>query len=176
MQNFESIESYLTHARRMICKFGGRHSKKLLSDEDCVGEVAGSIMRADWNYKEDHIKNKKACSPSTLRCVYAKNAIFSIIEDWAKRGRIKTSPINDFIPGDNAQNPSFIVEQKDYISYLMDNSGLTAKQAGCVERYYFDNMTLKETGNYYGFSYEAARKHIESAQKKMRKEVGNYCE
>jgi len=176
MQNFESIESYLTHARRMICKFGGRHSKKLLSDEDCVGEVAGSIMRADWNYKEGCIKNRKTCSPSTLRCVYAKNTIFSIIKDWTRRSRIKTSPITDLIPEKYTQNPSLIAEQNDYISHILEKSGLTEKQVGCVEKYYFDNMTLKETGNYYGFSYEAARKHIESAHNKIRKKVGDYYE
>jgi hypothetical protein len=177
MQNFETIESYLIQAQKMICRFGGRHVGKLLKDDDCVGDVAGGIMKADWQYRENNLgKDGKICGVGTFRCVYAKNIIFSIIKNWTKLGKIKIKPITESIPDKTNIDPSKIVEQNDYISHMLNNSHLSDTQKGCIEKYYFYDMTLQETGNYYNFSCEAARKNIKNGCKKINETMANYYE
>lgn len=159
-QNFDSLENYLTIAKKTIRTFGPQlqisknQINNLVNSEDAVSEIARHIMMADWKYQPH-----KGRTPHSWRNQCAKWAL----QDYIGLSKTKANKINqslDMSIDENENVPlySILVDQgtnnplklvndadrkqriKKYINFLLDNSNLTKIQKQCIKLYYIDSI------------------------------------
>ena len=173
-QQYETLQSYLNQAKRMIIKFGGKLAPQIIQDDDKIGEVATAIMCADWKYQEDYYGfENKPCLLSTLRCVYVKTALLKIYCKNLKN--IPCHPLQD-VETKFGKNLLDNVDNKEYISHLLNTRGVTQKQRDYITKYYFEGMNLQETGNYFGVTRQAVECVISTAFNTIRQYVQEFGE
>lgn len=191
--NFESLDFYITLAKKIIAKTGSRSSssltKKMLKDEDAISFVANSLMMGDWRWKDGEDKNYKSLYSYRNQCgIWAiktyltkfykqKNSNKKMISNFSLNHMCddETSELTHVIPDEKQINPIDILidgETKeslcDMIHKIIDSDILSDKQKDFIKLYYFENMTLEKIGNLYGVTREAIRQSIKNSLQKIR--------
>lgn len=188
---FDSLNEYLTMAKKAIAKFSNRFyqglSTKMLKDEDAIASVANAIMMADWrwdeNYQNDKGTKKTRYSYRNQCALWAIQTYVS--KDQKKNKRMKKKVYSlDFVlsEDDNADSaqaftqdfssltPEEILSKKEekqqlsnLIERLLSLDCLTSRQKDYIRLYYFESYTFEKIGQKYGITREAVRQGLNKA-------------
>lgn len=192
-QEFESLSTYITLAKKIISKFAPSFysslRQELLSNEDAIADIASAIMVGDWKWDKDRtgFEGKKKTRYS-YRNQCGIWAIKTYITNKYKKQNNHLSLENtssefdttfsEHIADKEEYDPSTIAENKEYHENLKNNiddilySGLiTEKQAEQIKQYYFEDKTLSEIGSDYGVTREAIRQNIQKGLSKIKQYV-----
>lgn len=187
---FESLDFYLTLAKKMIAKFSKNTPKYMLADDDAISFVANAIMMGDWRWKDD--KND-----TTMKSLYSYRnqcAIWAIktyltynskqqkkfdkkiynastyaLED-EEMSIMDIIPSSELTPIENLIEAESTTEILDLVRVIIseDNKILTDKQKECLQLYFIDGWTLAEIGKHFNITKEAIRQSIKKALTKLR--------
>lgn len=192
-QQFESLSTYITLAKKIISKFAPSFysslRQELLSNEDAIADIASAIMVGDWKWDKDRtgFEGKKKTRYS-YRNQCGIWAIKTYITNKYKKQNNHLSLENknpdfdtsfaDHLSDKIEYDPATLAEDKEYHENLRQNiddilySGLiTEKQAEQIKQYYFEDKTLSEIGNEYGVTREAIRQNIQKGLAKIKQYV-----
>lgn len=188
---FDSLEEYLVLAKKAISAFAnnfyGGLSRKMLSDEDAVSNIAYAIMLADWRYDENykgtraakktrysyrnqcalwaiqsHVTKNKKNKKKTM-----KNKVYSLdhsIDDENHTNyysyindTTSVEPIQEMINDEEARI------KRHKINKLVETARLSERQREYIELYYYKDMTFDQIGQKYSLTREAVRQSIKKA-------------
>lgn len=191
--NFESLDFYITLAKKIIAKTGSRSSssltKKMLKDEDAIAFVANALMMGDWRWKDSEEKNYKSLYSYRNQCgIWAIKTYLTKFykNQHSKKKTISSYSINhchiddgaelgDITPDSRQCDPIDIIieqEDKESLSQLIENilssDLLSDKQKQYIRLYFFDNLTLEKIGNMHGVTREAIRQSIKVSLEKIK--------
>lgn len=177
---FDSLDSYISLAKKTISKFGPKFynglSVEMLKNEEAISDVATALMYADWRF--DANREGKSGQKKTLYSYRNQCAIWAIktyiTNKYKKRKDYSMDFDNDSdqtmnaLIADNKQKQpiDIILENEQSIELsksmeaLLDNDVLSSKQKQQIRMYYFDNATLSTIGKKFGVSREAVRQNI----------------
>jgi len=187
--NFQSLDFYLTLAKKNIAKFADQicqgSSKKMLASEDAIANVANGIMMADWRWDE----NKKGSKTGKSKTQYSYRnqcAIWAIqsyiTRQYGKKNSISNKALSldkdyhdelnlkNLIPSDshNSILDKLIESEqnenlKEDIETLLDSNILTERQAQYIKMYFFEEMTLENIGKEFNITREAVRQGLKKS-------------
>jgi RNA polymerase sigma factor (sigma-70 family) len=191
--NFESLDFYITLAKKIIAKTGSRSSssltKKMLKDEDAIAFVANALMMGDWRWKDNEEKNYKSLYSYRNQCgIWAIKTYLTKFykSQKSKKKMVSSYSLNhnhiddggevcDMISDSRQSDPvDLIIEREDkeslsdMISKILESDILSDKQKDFIRLYYFEDMTLEKIGNIYGVTREAIRQSIKVSLEKIR--------
>lgn len=179
-QQFDSLDSYISLAKKTISKFAPKFynglSKEMLMNEEAISDVATAIMYADWRYDDTRVgKTGMKKTKYSYRNQCAIWAIKTYISN-KYRSNSKIQSINnvkddedvslDLIDTKQRQPQDILMEiefhdiLKQNLEELLDNELLSEKQKQQIKMYYYDDMTLSEIGKKFNISREAVRQNI----------------
>lgn len=181
----DNVYDYLTIAKKTINKFApNAYKRTLLSNEDCVSNIAHQIMMADWRWD----KNYKSKEGRTKTKYSYRNqcAIWSILSTIEKISKSKNNlslsfaltednfDLTDVLKDDKQKTPEDVLEDKErsYVvsNILSDEETLSEKQINYLKLYFIDGLTYEAIGKMHNnITREAVRQYIERAIKKVRK-------
>ncbi|NBT09090.1 MAG: sigma-70 family RNA polymerase sigma factor [Chitinophagia bacterium] len=188
--NFDSLDHYVTLAKKSIAKFSNQFyqglSAKMLKDEDAISSVANAIMMADWRWDENY-QNEKGTKKTrySYRNQCALWAIQTYItKDHKKDKKFKKkfysldhvvesdddSTAHNFTQDEKMMSPDDILIQKEdkeeltkLIESLLSLDCLTPRQKDYIRLYYFESYTFEKIGQKYGITREAVRQGLNKA-------------
>ncbi|MFM7795447.1 MAG: sigma-70 family RNA polymerase sigma factor [Candidatus Nitrosotenuis sp.] len=194
---FDSLNEYITLAKKSIAKFANRFyqglSTKMLKDEDAIASVANAIMMADWRWDENY-QNEKGTKKTrySYRNQCALWAIQTYVSKDQKRNKkLKKSKVYslDFVLNDDDSSesakaftqdfslltPDEILskkEDKEQLSSLIESllslDCLSSRQKDYIRLYYFESYTFEKIGKKYGITREAVRQGLNKAIETIR--------
>lgn len=191
-QKFETLDTYILLAKKIISKFAGSFysslRSELLNNEEAVSEIAEALMIADWkwdaNRKGHEGKSKTRYSYRNQCGIWAIKTYIS--NKYKKKNRnVSINHISDDvsdvtnyinnIPEKTEGDPAKIVADEEertmickYINDILDSEILSEKQKDQIVDYYFHNKTLLEIGKRYGVTREAIRQNIQKGLSRIR--------
>lgn len=192
-QQFDSLSTYITLAKKIISKFAPTFysslRQELLSNDDAIADIASAIMIGDWKWDKDRTgfegKKKTRYSYRNQCGIWAIKTY--ITNKYKKQNNNlsleNTNPefdtsFSEYIADKEEYDPSAIAEEKEYHENLKINineilySGLiTEKQAEQIKQYYFEDKTLSEIGSEFGVTREAIRQNIQKGLSKIKQYV-----
>ena len=189
MSQFDTLESYISTAKKIIAKYNTRSSSSggnLLKNEDIISDVASAIMYADWKWDSERvgkITGKKKTKYS-FRNQCAIWAIKTYMTNKHKKKKINIIDIDlqdskeflgSYIEDYRNNDPYLETETNEYhkdidilVSEIMNSDILSEKQKDQIQKYYIDDMTLSQIGDEYGVTREAVRQNIKKGLKIIR--------
>ena len=188
---FESLEFYVTLAKKIIAKMGGRlnsgMSKSMLKNEDAISFVANAIMMGDWRWKENTDINKQtqykslysyrnqcgiwAIKTYITKSYKNKNKDYSLnhcsIDDGGELESIiqdhsQAEPVDILISNEDRDTKSYLIKE------ILTSELLSEKQKEYIKLYFFENLTLEKIGKKFGVTREAVRQSIKVSIKKIK--------
>jgi len=188
---FESLEFYVTLAKKIIAKMGGRlnsgMSKSMLKNEDAISFVANAIMMGDWRWKENTDINKQtqykslysyrnqcgiwAIKTYITKSYKNKNKDYSLnhcsIDDGGElesiiQDRSQAEPVDILISNEDRDTKSYLIKE------ILTSELLSEKQKEYIKLYFFENLTLEKIGKKFGVTREAVRQSIKVSIKKIK--------
>lgn len=175
-KEYESLQTYITLAKKMISKFAPKFYKALayemLSNEDAISDVANAIMTADWKFDSNRIG--KTTGQQKTKYSYRNQCAIWAIKSYIS-AKYKKSTKNNIsydntlfadLDKSSADPLDILIEEeseylkKHYISQILESNILTEKQKEQIKLYYFSGMTLSEIGKLYGVTREAIRQNL----------------
>lgn len=183
-KQFDSLDTYICLAKKIISKFGPKFynglSSEMLKNPDAVSEVATAIMYADWRFDPD--RKGKSGQQKTIYSYRNQCALWAIktyiTSKYKKRKDISldfdndsesTKMSNTIIDHKNPCPLSILIdkEEKDNIrsdiEQILNSNLLSDKQKEQIKMYYFEDKTLSAIGKKFGVSREAVRQNIKRA-------------
>jgi RNA polymerase sigma factor (sigma-70 family) len=177
-QQFDSLDSYITLAKKIISKFAPTFYNGL--------HIASALITADWKWDKDRVGfNGKGKTRYSYRNQCAIWAIKTYISNKYKKknNTLSIDNITDDIKtfagtlaDSSVSDPSEILstqeEQENLqqtVSELLDSDLLSEKQRHQIYQYYFENKTLLEIGKSYGVTREAIRQNIQKGLNNIKK-------
>tara|TARA_B100002019_G_C21274915_1_gene604882 strand:+ start:11222 stop:11908 length:687 start_codon:yes stop_codon:yes gene_type:complete len=184
---FESLNFYLTLAKKNIAKFADQicqgATKRMLSSEDAIANVANGIMMADWRWDKDRKgaltgKSKTQYSYRNQCAIWAIQSY--ITRQYGKKNTIRSKHLsldknydddelnlNNILSGDihssilhqviDNENKSNLTKD---IEDLLNSELLSERQAEYIRMYYFEEMTLENIGKKFNITREAVRQGL----------------
>ena len=178
---YETLAEYHNIARKAISKFASKMYpsmlKKMLDDDEFVGEVAQSIMAADWKWdpsrsgkttglKKTLYSYRNQCALWTIQTFVTQQYKYNKKRHKLKKYAAHASQTSDSFLASH-ETPYQILEDKELLNntkstaeFMLANSGLTDKSKNIIDLYYYKNKTLAEIGEIYGVSREAIRQNL----------------
>lgn len=188
-QKFETMNTYLMLAKKVISKFGPQFypglAKEMLSNEEALSDVAAAIMNADWKY--DPEKPTSSGQKKTLYSYRNQCGLWAIKTYITNKYKKSKKVSLDFSIDDNSAlvstmvdhknlSPAIIAETKEIednlkadINELLNISPITDKQREQISLYYLQGFTLSQIGRKFSISREAVRQNIKRALNIIRK-------
>jgi len=192
--SFDSLQSYLKIAKKAISKFSNSIysglSKKMLSDEDAISDVANAIMMADWRWDENYQNTK---GTKKTKYSYRNQCAIWAIQSYATKYTKKLKKIKNVyslnhhsdssdnadmynvIADNRAESPDCVAENsekehvlKNLVQTLINNDCLSDRQKDYIKLYYFENLTFDKIGKKYGITREAVRQGLNKALELIR--------
>jgi len=186
---FETLDTYLTLAKKMISKFANNVfvglSKKMLKDEDAVASVANAIMMADWRWDENYAneqgtkKNKYSyrnqCAIWAIQTYATKSNknpknvknIYSLdhSQDDEDMSSISSCIKDEYsmTPDDIAIDAEYRASVGDLVDNIMNLEILSDRQKEYIRLYYLEGYTFDKIGKKYGITREAVRQGLNKA-------------
>jgi RNA polymerase sigma factor (sigma-70 family) len=187
---FDSLNTYLTLAKKAIAKFGNRFyqglAKKMLGDEDAVSAVANAIMMADWrwdeNYENDKGTKKTKYSYRNQCALWAIQTYITKEHKHSKKLSKKIYSLNFTLDDDPDSSISGLTEDESTLSPVQilqnkeDSKELTklvedllnldcisTRQKDYLRLYYLESYTFEKIGKKYGVTREAVRQGLNKA-------------
>lgn len=165
---FQSIEQYEKWATYVIKRFivDKKLQKRLLQDTDFLGNIMREMMVADEKYDES-----RGASIKTYRIQRARWYILKYLDklknNLNKHNNIVS--INDFnYNGLTAQSVGHVLEDKEYLKLLIENTDLTNTQKECLRLYFVEQKTHAEIGEIFGFTRQASKQNVTNGINKLR--------
>lgn len=185
LERMYSLEEYMEIAKRCIGHFASPSlAKELLRNEDAIHFITEHLMHGTCRWNPERGRN--------LRSYHNQCALWAI-KVWmrkAKNNRNKQlkSLHHEISHGEKTLLYETIADEKaleayeelydnkeidrsnatDQVTYLLNNSNLTERQAECVQMRYLDGMKYSEIGAKLGIRRQAVEFHVQNALKKMR--------
>lgn len=188
-QKFETMNTYLMLAKKVISKFGPQFysglAKEMLSNEEALSDVAAAIINADWKY--DPEKPTSSGQKKTLYSYRNQCGLWAIKTYITNKYKKSKKVSLDFSIDDNSTlvstlvdhknlSPAIIAETKEIednlkadIDELLNISPITDKQREQISLYYLQGFTLSQIGKKFSISREAVRQNIKRALNIIRK-------
>lgn len=190
--NFDSLDHYITLAKKSIAKFSNQFyqglSAKMLKDEDAISSVANAIMMADWRWDENYQNEKgtkktrysyrNQCALWAIQTYITKDhkkdkkfkkKFFSLDHITESDANAPSTPHN-FTQDEKMMSPDDILIQKEdkeelskLIESLLSLDCLTPRQKDYIKLYYFESYTFEKIGQKYGITREAVRQGLNKA-------------
>lgn len=193
MSQFDTLESYIDTAKKIIAKYNSRSSTdihNLLKSEDVISDVASAIMYADWKWDSERV-GKITGKKKTKYSFRNQCAIWAIKTHMTNRHKKKRINIIDIDLQDNKEfvgsyiedhrynNPYLETETNEYrkdidllLNEIMSSDILSDKQKNQIHKYYIEGMTLSQIGKEYGVTREAVRQNIKKGIKIIQEVAG----
>lgn len=188
-KKFDTLENYLTIAKKTIYNFGKRYYpalvQEMLGNDETISTIAHAIMVADWKWDVDRVGkiSGKSKSQYSFRNQHAVWAIKKYISNKYAPKNQKRKNISEFtietISKPNS-DPSVEYEENDYgeclkenIKNLIDFAPISDKQKEQIRMYYYKDMTLQQIGDHYDVTKEAVRLNIKKGIDSIRQMVKN---
>ena len=189
MSQFDTLESYISTAKKIIAKYNSRSSStsgNLLKNEDIISDVASAIMYADWKWDSERVGKVtgKKKTKYSFRNQCAIWAIKTYMTNKHKKKKINIIDIDlqdskefvgSYIEDYRYNDPHLETETNEYhedinllITEIMNSDILSEKQKDQIQKYYIDGMTLSQIGDEYGVTREAVRQNIKKGLKIIR--------
>jgi len=181
-RDMRTLASYLEEAKAMILKWG---EKWMLKDDQVLGQVASSIMRAENDYDPEH---SSGASVVTFRITYGKREIWNVyrkkksMNDKGLHFSIdaqhdKGSKPFSFAETLEDKSPTFLddivtddelEEKKKRVRDLLDDSYLSPKQREYLTAKYVDGLSSKEIAEKFSVSKQAVSEGLSKGLNKLR--------
>jgi len=188
---FESLDFYLTLAKKSISKFADSicqgSAKKMLSSEDAIANIANGIMMGDWRWDQ----NRKGFEgQSKTRYSYRNQCAIWSIQSYLTRQYGTKNKIN-IISLDQSHSDDLYVKDivscttpsaldeilkkekedslKKDIEELLNSNLLSDRQVQYIKMYFFEDMTLEQIGKNFNITREAVRQGLNKAYEILRK-------
>lgn len=190
MSEFETLNTYLTIAKKTIAKFAPRIypslAKEMLSSDDAIASVATAIMTADWKWNPEYrSKNNTVKSKYSYRNQRALWAIQTYVtEKNTSRKHFSLDALmnedcsfTDFVEDKKVKTPFKELENKDinnHIQEMLCSGVLSELQKEYISAYYLEDKTLQEVGNQYNISRESVRQTIATGIKALKEYCSEY--
>ncbi len=163
----QELDEYRKLVKKQIKRLSGPIGQEILKDEQAIGDIMTEVMIADT--KHDATKGR------TRKCWLNQHAIYGTY-DYVNRKK-KKQKIGDkscyFIGEDDSiahnKNEFTNIDDKETVSFLLENSGLTKKQRFVIEQKFLYNRKTKDIAQELGVSLWGVLLSIKSGIKKMRK-------
>lgn len=189
---FESLDFYITLAKKIIAKMGGQlnvgMSKTMLKNEDTISFVANAIMMGDWRWKENTGDKDKETQYKSLYSYRNQCGIWAIKTYLTKsyKNKNKNYSLNHCNIDDGCELESIIQDysqmkpldiliskedidsKKDLIKEILSSELLSEKQKEYIKLYFFENLTLEKIGKKFGVTREAVRQSIKVSIQKIK--------
>ncbi len=186
---YSTLDDYTQIAKKTISKFANRMYPalvaKMLSDDEFVYEVAGSIMTADWKWDPNRV-GKNTGKKKTLYSYRNQCALWAIKTLVTKKYRssqkhskflkhvkenLQHRLVYETTPESSATEKEGNLNLINDVKNLINYAPISEKQKNIIKRYYYDNYTLSQIGKEYNVSREAIRQQL----KKGIKEIQDYA-
>jgi RNA polymerase sigma factor (sigma-70 family) len=164
-QNTDKLQDlayYTTMAKKQIIALGGPISKKMLNDEQAVGDVAREIMLAEM--KHDPLKGRTRKSWLNQHAIYA---IYDYINNRKKLGKESSQELNDDIFGENSTVEQ--MENKEFVAKLLSTAKLSPRQKICVQQRFLEERRLADIATELGITTWAVSLNIKAGLAQLRK-------
>lgn len=190
MDDFETLEEYITIAKKTIAKFAPRIypslAKEMLSSEDAIASVATAIMTADWKWNPEYrsktntvrskysYRNQRAIWAIQTYVVEKNNYPKHLSLDWASD---EDASLVDCIEDKKAISPIQKLENTDvenHVQELLHSGVISDLQREYISAYYLEDKTLQEVGNRYNITRESVRQTISTGMKALREYCNEY--
>jgi RNA polymerase sigma factor (sigma-70 family) len=189
MQQFDTLDTYLSLAKKTISKFGPKFynglSSEMLKNPDAISEIATAIMYADWRFDPD--RKGKSGQQKTKYSYRNQCALWAIktyiTTKYKKRKDIsldfddhnESSKLSDtIIDYKNLSPVSILIDEEEKsnlnrdINEILNSPILSEKQKQQIRMYYFEEETLSSIGKKFGVSREAIRQNIKRGLDQIR--------
>lgn len=186
--NFDSLEIYLTLAKKAISKFGPKFysglSAKMLKDEDAISNVANAIMMADWRWDENYESEngtkktrysyRNQCALWAMQTYVSKNYKHKQKNNKRKIYSLDhndedSTSVHELVSSCSKCPLDVIIEEEDTdilksnIDLLINSNILTDRQKDYIKLYYYESYTFEKIGKKYGITREAVRQGLSKA-------------
>lgn len=183
--NFETLDTYLTLAKKIIQKLASKYHSKLgiemLKNEDSVSYVATALMFADWKWDENYkgptgkVKTKYAYRNQYAIwaiCNYVKRSVTS--EKMASLHNVNEMQIYSVLH-DRKNLPINQVIHNDLLEYLdkliskgVGQNRLSQRNVDIVKLYYLHRLPFHKIATQYNLSKEGVRQIVHRTVKKLK--------
>ncbi len=192
--NFDTMEEYLTIAKKTIRTFAARFrvglSEEMLRSDDAISNIATHIMLADWRWSADY-RSKKG-TVRTKRA-YRNQCVIWAISGYVSRrvnhryvlsldallsptnnGDNETTNLYKVLESNQASPDSNLVlqENKERLEKLLKKVCLTDNQDRCIRMRHMENMTLQQIATKMKTSREAVRQTVNRAMDNIHSSIG----
>lgn len=193
MNQFDTLESYIDTAKKIIAKYNSRSESSrhnLLKNEDVISDVASAIMYADWKWDSERV-GKITGKKKTKYSFRNQCAIWAIKTHMTNKHKKKKINIIDIDLQDNKEfigcyiedhrynDPYIETENNEYykdvnllLNEIMSSDIISDKQKNQIHKYYIEGMTLSQIGKEYGVTREAVRQNIKKGIKIIQEVTG----
>ncbi len=180
-RQMRSLDSYLEEAKAMILKWG---SFWMIEDEQILGDVATSIMRAEHDHDPEH---GSGATMVTLRITYGRRTIWNAYRkknSMMKRGihysiNAEVKNTDGFTFADSIEDKSdhfletmeqeqTLKDDKQKVRELLSDSYLTDRQREYLEAKYIEGLTSKEISERFNVSKQAVSDCLGRALNKLK--------
>ena len=178
---FESMDAYITHAKKIICHHAPRIKKglkdEILYDDEALSYIATAIMMADWTYDEERVG--KSGSKCTLRTYRTNKAIWAMKSYMTRQTRkseqnlslnfeLRDSEIELYstIQDKNLKTPTQIAQDKElrkFIEKIISSSLLSKMQGKYVRLRFLKGLTVREIAEISGKSRQGVGESLKKA-------------
>jgi len=150
----KEMKEYLAIAKKMIGKYG---YKQMLKDDDVIGEVASSIMKADWKFNG-------VGTLEGFRSLCAKRTIINFKRKQFKNSRTKNITYENpfYVDFDNLEYFDLLDKIQTLISPKMYDIFISS----CL-----NDESYESIGSRYSLSRERVRQLLQSTLETIRQNV-----
>lgn len=191
MKKYDTLDSYLSLAKKTISKFGPSFynslAREMLNSTEAVSDIATAIMYADWRF--DSERSGRQGLKKTIYSYRNQCAIWAIKTYISNKYKNKKNILSiDFENDSNSTGLTGTIQDKKAscpidilileesadmlssdIASLLDNNLISEKQKEQIKLYYFEDETLSSIGLKFGVSREAVRQNIKRAMDIIKK-------
>jgi hypothetical protein len=194
-KNFDSVDAYITSARRIISYFGPKSSsaltQEMLASDDAVSNIATQLMLADWRWDEEY-KNaaKTKRSKYSYRNQCGKWAVQAYITrrtkrrgKWGKTFSLDGSKVTTWKGDAKGLTSSNELEQVEvqehnvsYVHKMLDSGILTEKQQKFIKLHYLEGESIKNIALANDISHQAVYLSIDNGLRKLKEFAHEHSE
>jgi len=170
MKTLLTLRAYTKLSRKIIYALANKYGKntvtEMLKDDDAIGNLAYSLMLADWKWDGDHQGEHGPSNLFSFRKQKAVWAIQNFVRDKAKSRYVSLNTLCDNEETEFCDTKSLPTDNLHEIVATYCSS----QEATYIELYYWQGYTLREIALQHGLRcHGVVQRSITTALRKLKK-------